>query len=183
MARYGDVNYVRFRRKTSVEEMDYHVKDGVGYLPLNNGNYAMVDLDVFERCRHRVWSSSTPSAKHRTSYAYNNVAGVPTYLHREIMGFPVGLDVDHINGNGLDNRRSNLRAIPHYHNVRSGYARKDCGSGLRGVRKVGDRWCAKIRTDGRSFHLGMFGTKEEAAQMYIRAKRIVDYMISKINKS
>jgi hypothetical protein len=93
------------------------------------------------------------------------------YLHRLIMDAPKGMQVDHINGNGLDCRRSNMRLTTHkqnHQNVR-GNARNT--SGFKGVRWKKDHhtWEARIKTDGRTRHLGYFPTPEDAAEAYNRA--------------
>ena len=81
-------------------------------------------------------------------------------LHRFIMNAPAGMDVDHINGNGLDNRKCNLRICTHAQNMMNhrGYS----PSGVRGTRKMGNRWHARIHFEGREIHLGAYATREEA---------------------
>ncbi|MEG7750695.1 HNH endonuclease, partial [Listeria monocytogenes] len=55
------------------------------------------------------------------------------YLHRQIMGEPSGFEVDHIDGNGLDNRRANLRVASKTQNVRNQRIRQDNTSSFKGV--------------------------------------------------
>ena len=62
----------------------------------------------------RRWSIFNPRGS-RTAYARSN--GI--YLHRLIVGAKAGEEVDHINGDGLDNRRSNLRIVTHAENLRA----------------------------------------------------------------
>lgn len=82
-------------------------------------------------------------------------------LHRIIMSAPVGMDVDHISGNGLDNRRCNLRVCTHAQNMMNMPGRK-ARSGYRGVRQFKNRWHARIQINKRETHLGAFATAEEA---------------------
>ena len=83
------------------------------------------------------------------------------------MRAPAGLDVDHIDGDGLNNRRSNLRACTHTENGRNRKLSKNNTSGLKGVnaREAG-KWQAMIKTSGRILHLGVFDSKMEAAKAY-----------------
>lgn len=97
-------------------------------------------------------------------------------LHRVLMG--VAEDdprhVDHINGNGLDNRRANLRMARSTQNVvnsgprRRGLRTSVRPSGYKGVSfdKVSNRWKAQIMVDGKNHNLGRFVSPEEAARVY-----------------
>ena len=94
------------------------------------------------------------------------------YLHREILPPPPGLLVDHINGDRLDNRRSNLRtATPSQNNANS--RDRPRKSGFRGVyphRPTG-RWIAQVSVAGRPQHLGIFDDPRDAARAYDLAAR------------
>ena len=84
-------------------------------------------------------------------------------LAREIMQAPKGMDVDHINGNTLDNRRENLRVVPHKHNQQNQRPR-----GLSGVRGVTWNrrqrcWRAQSGVNGKTVNLGNFKSLEAAA--------------------
>ena len=89
-------------------------------------------------------------------------------MHRLVTNCPKGLQIDHINQNGLDNRKENLRICTNQQNQ---YNRKPSSkniSGLKGVSwiKRDKKWCAKLTIDGVVTHLGSFKTKEEAARAY-----------------
>lgn len=89
----------------------------------------------------------------------------PIYLHRLIANARRGEIVDHINGNGLDNRRENLRiATAQLNSVnRRSYTPS---SGYRGVVARGNRWQASISIKRRFKSLGYFGDAESAARAY-----------------
>jgi len=74
-------------------------------------------------------------------------------------------EIDHKNGNGLDNRRENLRSVSRAENQqnRRGLNANNT-SGFIGVSPEGNRWRATIRVSGHQRHLGYFDTAEEAAQ-------------------
>ena len=88
------------------------------------------------------------------------------YFHRYILGeIPKGMVVDHINGNSLDNRRSNLRVVRQQQNKRNlGGALTNSKSGVRGVywHKQRNKWAASIRHDGKNISLGLHDDIEEA---------------------
>lgn len=92
-------------------------------------------------------------------------------LHRFIMNEPVGMDVDHINGNSLDNRRSNLRACTHAQNMQNMKLSKSNKSGYRGVYwdKQCGKWRSRFSANGKMVEVGTFHDKYEAVLAYERA--------------
>lgn len=92
------------------------------------------------------------------------------YLHRAIL--PGVEEVDHINGNPLDNRRENLRAADRTTNSQAFQSRKNtCSSKFRGVCHLpkGGRWQAQIRVKRVRQYLGRFSSETEAALAYNKA--------------
>jgi hypothetical protein len=89
-------------------------------------------------------------------------------LHREIMNPPKGLVVDHRNGDGLDNRRANLRLATHSQNSCNKPKKSNTSSRFIGVCFVKRRslWCAKTRYKGKTIWLGTFDAEIEAAKKY-----------------
>ena len=85
-------------------------------------------------------------------------------FHRLIMNASVGLEVNHINGNKLDNRRENLRLCNSgQHRLTTvGYG----SSKFKGAYKKGSKWQAAIQANGASIYLGTFPTEVEAALAY-----------------
>jgi hypothetical protein len=80
------------------------------------------------------------------------------------------IEIDHVNGDGLDNRRENLRVATHAQNASNRGVRVNNTSGFKGVHANhsgrGKQWFAYITTNYKRQHLGMFGTAEEAARAY-----------------
>lgn len=74
--------------------------------------------------------------------------------------------VDHKNGNGLDNRKSNLRLATHSENAQNSRHRKHTSSQYRGVSVRNGLWTALITQRGQQFYLGQFHSEEEAAKAY-----------------
>ena len=101
---------------------------------------------------------------HAGYYARIWINGSYVKLHRLIMAPPKHLVVDHLNGNGLDNRKSNLRITTISGNsIRRTKVASNNTSGYRGVSRNGGRWRATIMICGKSKHLGCFGNPIEAA--------------------
>lgn len=94
-------------------------------------------------------------------------------LHRIILNAPRGMQVDHINGNTLDNRKENLRICTPDQNQQNRKMRKDCSSGSKGVyyNKKTDRYESRIAANKKRLFLGSFKTKDEAEQAYVKASR------------
>ena len=99
----------------------------------------------------------------------SEVKVLTVYMHRQIMGVcGVKNQVDHRNGNTLDNRKENLRAATNSQNQQNRQKAAGCSSRFKGVSAYRHKWRAYIQLNGRRTHLGYFGTEEEAAETYAR---------------
>lgn len=110
------------------------------------------------------WRASPRKWVHHTVYA----AGNGTYLHRAVMGDAGDRSVDHVNHNGLDNRRENLRLATRAQNSVNQRKRKGTTSQFVGVSYASwrNRWAANLCVNGVNKRLGLFKTEEEAASAY-----------------
>ena len=106
-------------------------------------------------------------------YAYAQTKSGPVYMHRLIAKTPPGHETDHINGDGLDNRRSNLRVATCSQNLANRWKpRRSDGSSassrFKGVcwDRSRSKWQAKITVSGHCRNLGRYATEEEAARAY-----------------
>ncbi len=90
-------------------------------------------------------------------------------MHAVIVGTPKGMQTDHINGNGLDNRRENLRVVTHRKNAQNRHTPKS--SKYPGVtwHKSARKWQAQIRVAGKKHHLGLYEDEETAGIVYAMA--------------
>jgi AP2 domain/HNH endonuclease len=97
--------------------------------------------------------------------------GLDLEMHRLILGLPqyreLKIDVDHINGDGLDNRRANLRIATRAQNLANSGSRQGSSQykGVSFCRQTG-RWKAQITIGGQNHNLGRYSTEEEAAAVY-----------------
>lgn len=138
-------------------------------IPLTQGLEAIIDEEDAERILPHRWHASK---KRNTFYACRKVgpagAQVTIYMHRFLLGVSEkNVLIDHKNGNGLDNRRENLRVATNAQNQRNRTARKDSKSGVKGVYASRSKklpWRAEITVDGKNIHLGNFSTIEEATE-------------------
>jgi hypothetical protein len=87
------------------------------------------------------------------------------------MKTPKDMDTDHINGDGLDNRRDNLRVCNCAQNQRNRGKQNNNQSGLKGVswHKKGKKWITQLKLNKKNIYLGLFKNKERAAVAYNEA--------------
>ena len=136
-------------------------------IPLSKGKVAIVDDEDYEKLRVYPWYASRCSR--RVWYAYRSVREGKRKrtikMHTEIMGRKL---IDHKNGNGLDNRRENLRPATPSQNGANRGKNKDSLKKYKGVFKVsrGPSWMAVIRTKGKGIYIGSFPNEELAAEAY-----------------
>lgn len=134
-------------------------------IPLTQGFVALVDDEDYPVLRQIEWCAAR---RPHTTYARN----ASTLMHRLILSGPDG-DVDHRNGNGLDNRRANLRVTTR--RLNNANARPRSGSSaFKGVSwdAARARWTAGISAGGgKRRSLGRFDDEQEAALAYDQAAR------------
>jgi hypothetical protein len=88
-------------------------------------------------------------------------------MHRLILGAPDDMHVDHVNGNGLDNRRNNIRIASRAENMANRKKHKNNTSGFMGVwQAASGRWRARLWHNNKRHNLGTYDTREEAAHAY-----------------
>ena len=156
----------------SKEIRPIRVEGNIAYVPLTQGYEAIIDaadvplIDGFNW--HAQQILNTVYAKRNVSrHADTSKCGV--YLHRAIMAPTDDMQVDHVNGDGLDNRRTNLRLASKSENGRNARGHADSASGVKGVSPRNGKWLARIRHNGREVYLGRFATIDEAAAAYAQA--------------
>ena len=142
-------------------------------IPLTQGYVAMVDDEDYEELAQYKWRILKAMGG-RKLYARRSLARTPEgkrpqiLMHTQIMKTPEGLEVDHENGNGLDNRRTNLRVGTHQENIRNRGPNPDTESGFKGVCRTSDGryWQVTINDGSGNRYLGYFTDPVEAARVY-----------------
>ena len=138
-------------------------------IPLTQNKYAIVDdADHAALAAHKWYARRSLAG---VWYAVRKVNRRPVLMHRVIAQPTDGLCVDHINRDGLDNRRSNLRICTHAENMRNRKAQRNAASPYKGVFEERNRWRARIEANGRQHNLGLHDTQEAAALAYDEAAR------------
>jgi hypothetical protein len=165
---FGTCRNFRPRRKRPVRiAPPQPPSDDVRYIALTRGKFAIVDAADYERLNRYRWNAFESGGK---IYARRSVPGGTVLMHREIMNAPPGMVVDHIDGNGLNNRRNNLRLCTPQQNEHNKPPRGG-RSRYKGVYPHGDKWEARIKHNGRTHHLGLFDDETEAARARDRKAR------------
>lgn len=133
-------------------------------IALTQGRLALVDDSDFEWLNQWKWCANHAG---RNWYA---VSGYKPQIkmHRLILSPPTGYECDHIDGNGLNNQRSNLRVCTRSQNNGNRIFQKEGTSQFRGVHwhKQRSNWVAGICIDFKSRYLGSFDSEIEAAKAY-----------------
>lgn len=143
-------------------------------IPLTQGKVALVDDEDYDELSKFKWAADVRSAAgivYATRIGSRRCGRPKIYMHREILGCEKGQFIDHRDGDGLNNCRSNLRICTREQNMRNTRLRKDNPSGLKGVKFRHDRgkFCARIVIAGKCTHLGHFTTAEAAYAAYCAA--------------
>ena len=136
----------------------------------NNKGVVLVDKDDFNKVNQYSWHIHRAGTK---DYARAWINGKREYMHRLIMN---GDLIDHINGNGLDNRKCNLRLADKSLNAINSKIRSDNSTGYRGVtfNKKANKYMAEISRNGKRKYLGLFNTAKEAHRAYITAEKLTE---------
>lgn len=138
-------------------------------IPLTQGKVALVDVEDYEYLNQWKWYAWR---RKNIYYAVRNMKKdekrTSLYVHQEILKPLKGMQIDHINGDELDNRRDNLRFCDKSQNGMNRGKQKNNKSGYKGVSwdnrdKI---WRAQIKINREKVYLGNFLTKEEAALAY-----------------
>lgn len=141
-------------------------------ISLTRGLVTLVDDEDYEWLSVHKWHVASHGYARR-NVPHPDIQGKRSTLpmHRAIMGLDSNdvRVVDHIDGNRLNNQRSNLRVCLHCENSRNRQRHSVNKIGLKGVCKYKRKWKAQILSDGKKINLGYFKTPEEAHAAYRKA--------------
>ena len=146
-------------------------------ITLTRGQFALVDDDWFYFLNQFKWQLSTKG------YAIRTVKDKTIWMHRIILNTPKDYFTDHINGNKIDNRKSNLRIAKGSQNYGNVGLPKHNTSGFKGVsfEKSRNKYEAYISKKDKKVHLERFKTSKEAALVYNQAAQEYFGKFAKLN--
>lgn len=123
---------------------------------------ALIDVDDVNKVKQYKWSLCKGYVN-----SYPNIK-----LHRLILNYDGDMDIDHINRNPLDNRKSNLRICTHNKNMRNKSKQSNNSSGETGVywSNEKEKWYSQITINGETINLGYFNNKEDAIKSRRKAE-------------
>jgi hypothetical protein len=141
----------------------------IRFIPLTKGKVAIVDAADYQFLNFFKWSANLKAKK---VYAYRNVNRKNIYMHRLITNPPAGKVVDHIDRNGLNNRRSNLRICSAADNSRNsrGWGKTSQYKGVSWS-KGKKKWISVIKYNCKYHHIGCFDNQSAAAKAYDKMAR------------
>ena len=139
--------------------------------------YALVDDEDYEELSQYKWyfhkGKNDNRADYTKRYQHKNNKATIISMHRAIMKPPKGMVVDHINGNGLDNRKKNLRVCTNAENCRNAKKPKNNKSGHTGIfwRKEDKGWQVNICVNYKQKYLGVYKKPEDAIRVRKAAEK------------
>jgi len=135
---------------------------------LTQGKVTVVDDDDYEELSKHKWCLSVYGYVVRNIVENGKRTGLR--MHRKIMNLCSNdkLEIDHINGDKLDNRKSNLRIVSRNQNMFNRGVYKSSKAKCKGVcfEKLKNKWRSQIQCFGKKEFLGFFESKQEAAIAY-----------------
>ncbi len=151
-------------------------------IPLTQGRAALVDDEDYEYLSQWKWLYHRGYARRGVMIPASERTGAIkqkiAHMHRVIINAPAHLQVDHINGNRLDNRRSNLRLATQSQNIQNSRKHQTYGgdatsSQYKGVYwdRGAQKWKSRVTLNKKSAHLGHFSSEIDAARAYDEAAR------------
>lgn len=158
-------------------------------VPLTRGYGARISPEDAERVLRYSWCAHVIPRKWRSPLVYGKratqVGGkhVTILLHRFILDAPDGMNVDHIDGDGLNCTRENLRLVTHAQNILNAGPRTTLTSRYKGVywNKKQRVYMSRIQVDRTCHYLGRFDDPIEAARAYDRAARQLHGQYARLN--
>lgn len=170
------VCYSVHKRAKFVALKEIKIEGEIAFIELTHGRTASIDRADLPLVEKYNWRTHNTAFNKHNYYAVTDINGVVVFIHRLILGITDRkITVDHINGDGLNNRRDNLRVCSSAENARNQKVNANSKSGLKGVCLHSDekKWVATIGFNSKHIYIGRFATKEEAAHAYdARAKEL-----------
>ena len=137
-------------------------------ISLTQGKIALVDDTDFDWLNQWRWYANRLGGIYYVARNGSNPNRRKILMHRFILNVPKGLEIDHRDGDGLNNRRTNLRICTHQENQHNQQPQKNRSSAFKGVHWCASarKWVSRIKVDGIEKYLGCFTNELEAARIY-----------------
>jgi len=142
------------------------------YITLTKGKKALVDADMFDYLNQWKWYYKEPGYAERTQHVKNGKKK-HIKMHRLIMDTQEDMDVDHIDNDGINNTKENLRNCTRQQNLMNKSKQSNGKSIFKGVywEKGLNKWRSRIKANNKHIHLGVFLKEKEAAKAYNEAAK------------
>lgn len=151
----------------------FRVEGNLAYVPLTQGREAVIDVRDAHLVAGKRWVALVgKGANYAASYTREGGKTVATLMHRLILNAPSGALVDHVNGDGLDNTRANIRLATTAQNAHNQKLSSANRSGVKGVgwNARAGKWIARVMKDGKHTYLGLFEDLAAAEEAVLRAR-------------
>lgn len=158
-------------KTTSIQKSTLLSYDCARRIPLTHGKFAIVDPDDYDRLSQHNWRCTFDgNTYYAYTFCYKNRKNKKVFMHRLILNAPKGLIVDHIDGNGLNNRKKNLRLCTWRQNAFNRGPKQNSSSRYKGLswQRQYNKWYARISYKGKGIYLGRYDDETEAALAYDR---------------
>lgn len=161
--------------ETTIAQESPVLINGIGIIPLSKGRVVFVDEDMFDMASRHRWHCAVARLPNGVEKYYARRSAGPgkkmIYLHRWIMSAPDGIHVDHIDGDGLNCCRYNLRFATPRQNMFN--RRASNSTGYKGVSRHGPSYRFQISIDGKRTPFGGYLTAKDAALAFDQMAREV----------
>lgn len=148
---------------------------------LHCGAEVMVDDSDFDRLSKHTWFLSNKGYAIASTHKDGKIVNL--YMHRVVSEAPKGKQIDHRDGNRLNNTSENLRVCTATENNMNLAKRKDCSSVFKGVHwnRAREVWQARIKLNGKAKYLGAFKSEIDAGAAYNAAAKLIFGEFARLN--
>ena len=150
-----------------------------------DGSFFVIDADDFQAVSQYTWFAGKRGYPVAHTSRSSREGHRTFSLHRYLLSPGADRDVDHISGDKMDNRRSNLRIFTHQQNMFNQKMRSSNTSGYYGVSRMNrtGKYEAYIHIDGKKKYLGTYPTAETAASVRDRAAAELFGAFARLNEN
>jgi len=154
-----EINILKNKQNKKYNTYDLSGEYGIGYT--SKGEEFYFDLEDYDKIKDYCWVNNGNGYIRSTKINNKRI-----YIHRLVTNCPSKMDIDHINHNIIDNRKSNLRICEHQKNMCNYTKPKNNTSGVKGISwdKYNNKWKAEIMENRKKISIGNFNKFEDAVK-------------------